>query len=107
MKKIDHDPDHPIIDFPFMWEISEWSFHRDLADFSSSYIDIVFEREGQRKRLRFLGPQELTMKGLPWGFGTYILDITARQLEGIRVEVGNFEHANVRFLAARVVEVTE
>ena len=104
----DGDPDHPIFPDLFRWELTEFAYHRDPVDRRESYIDMVFERDAQRRRLRFYAPQDLEMSpGLPNSFGMCILDVSGRQLEGLGVRVGNFEqsYGAPSFWAARVVEV--
>jgi hypothetical protein len=106
----DGDPDHSILPDPYMWELVEFTYRRDPADWRESYIDMVFTRDGLGRRLRFLAPQDLEMsRGLPNSFGLCILDVSGRQLEGLRVRVANFEqsYGAPRFWAAQVVEVAE
>src|SRR4051812_34327448 len=102
----DGDPVHPVLDAPWTWELLEFSYHRDPADWARSYIDMVFERGGVVRRLRFYGPRDLEMsRGLPNAAGMCILDVSGRQLENIGVRVANFEQSSngaPRFWAARV-----
>ena len=110
MASAEGDPEHPILDAPYTWELLEFSYHRDRADWQQSYIDMVFERGGEVRRLRFFAPQDLEMsRGLPNSFGLAILDVSGRQLEGLRVRVINFEqsYGAPTFWAARVVDVTD
>jgi hypothetical protein len=110
VEAFDGDPDHSILDEPFRWELLEFTYRRDPADRRESYIDLVFEREGEVRRLRFFAPQQLSIpEGLPNTFGMVIVDVSARQLEGLGVRVANFEqsYGAPSFWAARVVEVTE
>ena len=108
MNEQHNDPDHPILPRPYLWELVEFSYHKDAADWLKSFIDMVFERDGQRRRLRFFGPQELEIsKGLPNSCGLRIVDVSARQLEGIRVRVRTFEPdwGIPEFWASSVIEV--
>jgi hypothetical protein len=110
MGGFDRDPDHPILPDPWRWELLEFTYRRDPDDWQQSYIDMVFARDGEVRRLRFFAPQNLEMsRGLPSSVGMCILDVNARQLEGLRVRVANFEesYGAPRFWAARVVEVTD
>ena len=110
MPGFDGDPDHPILPAPYSWELIEFVYRRDPHDWRESYIDMVFARNGEERRLRFFAPQDLEMsRGLPNSFGMCILDVRGRQLEGLRVRVANFEqsYGAPSFWAARVVEVTE
>ncbi len=104
------DPEHPILSHPYSWELVEFMYREDQSDWRESYIDLVFARDGQERRLRFLAPRDLEMsRGLPNSIGLVILDISGRQLEGIKVRVDNFEqsHGAPRFWAAEVFEVFE
>lgn len=44
------DPDHPIIDAPFRWELVEFTYRRAAA-WEESYIDLVLARDGVERRL--------------------------------------------------------
>lgn len=110
MARFDGDPEHPILDSPWTWELLEFVYHRDLADWCESYIDLVFERKGVTRQLRFFAPQDVELsRGLLNSSGLCILDISGRQLEGLGVRVASFEQSwgTPTFWAARVVEVTE
>jgi hypothetical protein len=106
---VDTDFDHPILDAPYMWELSEFTYHSDQIDQRESYIDLVFVRDESIRRLRFFGPRELEIScGLPNSCGLCILDVTGRQLEGIRVRVVCIEgssHGVPRFWASHVVDL--
>lgn len=98
------DPDHPVIDAPWTWALVEFTY-RCYSDPRDSHIDMVLERAGVTRRLRFYDPRDLEMsRGLPNAVGMCILDVTARQLDGIGVLVANFEqsYGAPRFWAARV-----
>jgi hypothetical protein len=104
----DGDPDHPILDAPWTWELLEFVYHRDPADWRGSYIDMVLERGGVVRRLRFFAPQDLELsQGLPNTSGMCILDVRARQLDGLGVRVAEFEqsYGTPSFWAARVVDL--
>jgi hypothetical protein len=106
----DGDLDHPILPDPWRWELLEFTYHRDPADWQASYIDLVFARDSEVRRLRFFAPQDVEMsRGLPNSFGMCILDVSGRQLEGLKVRVANFEqsYGAPTFWAARVVEVID
>jgi hypothetical protein len=103
------DPDHPIIDTPFRWTLVEFTYRRDLEEWSRSYIDLVLSRVGVNRRLRFFDPKEVELdRGVPNSSGLYIRDVSGRGLEGIGVRVGSFEPdwCVPHFWASRVVEVT-
>jgi hypothetical protein len=104
------DPDHPILPDASGWELVEFTYRCDPADWRESYIDLVFERDGNKRRLRFFAPKNLEMsRGLPNSSGMCIQGVSGRQLEGMRVRVTNFEEPSgaTQFWAAEVVEITE
>jgi hypothetical protein len=106
----DGDPDHPILRDPWAWELREFTYRRDPADWHESHIDIVFERGGVVRRLRFFAPQQVRIsEGLPNTLGMVILDVRGRQLDGLGVRVANYEQSpgGPEFWAARVVEVID
>ena len=106
----DGDPEHPILSDPWRWELREFTYRRHGDDWRQSHIDIVFERDGVIRRLRFFAPQQVHIsEGLPNSFGMIIVDVRGRQLDGIGVRVANFEQSwgAPVFWAARVVEVID
>jgi hypothetical protein len=105
----EEDPDHPIIDSPWNYQLIEFVYHRD-HEWTRSYIDMVLEQEGVVRRLRFFGPQSLKLsEGLPNCSGMCILDIRGRQMEGLGVRVCTFEAAwgVPCFWASRVVDLDQ
>ena len=103
----ERDPDHPIIDGPFRWELVEFTYRRE-TEWDESSIDLVLARDGVERRLRFFGTQDLVLdRGLPNSSGLFIADVTGRGMEGIGVRVGSFEPdwCVPSFWASRVVEV--
>ena len=106
----DGDPDHPIIDAPFRWQLREFCYRRDYADDAASYIDLVLARDGVERRLRFFAPRDVELdRGWLNGSGLYIRDVSGRGLEGVGVRVGSFEPdwCVPSFWASHVVEVTD
>jgi hypothetical protein len=107
----DGDPCHPLLPDPYSWRLAEFSYHGHSTDLLEAYIDLVFERGGVERRLRFLGPREVEVpRGQMGGWcRVFVADVTARQLDGIRVRVGTFEPGWCvpSFWAASVAEVTE
>jgi hypothetical protein len=94
MAAFDGDPDHAILDRPYSWELLEFTYRRAPADHRESFIDMVFKRGDEVRRLRFCSPQQLSIpEGLPNTFGMVIVDVSARQLEGLGVRVANFEQS--------------
>lgn len=95
MATFDGDPDHPVLDNPFSWELLEFTFRRDPADEWRTYVDMVFARNGQTRRLRFHNPRQFEWVpcGAPNSHGLCILDVSGRQMEGVGVRVANFEQS--------------
>ena len=102
------DPDHPIIEHPCRYSVVGFCFHRTLDDTQESFIDLTLQREQTVRRLRFLSPQAISIgEGFPHGQGLFIADIRRRGLEGLTVEVGDFESSGgaIQFLARAVVDL--
>ena len=88
----DDDPDHPIVERPWEYEIVGLSYHRDRDSWADSFIDLTLQKSGESRRLRFFGPQDLQItEGFPGSSGLCILDVSQRQLDGIGIRVANFE----------------
>jgi hypothetical protein len=103
----DGDPDHPIVERPWEYEIVGLCYHRAPNSWADSYIDLTLQLGSRRRCLRFLGPQDLEITGgFPSSSGLCILDVSKRQLDGLRVRVANFEaHGGCpTFWAREVVE---
>jgi hypothetical protein len=102
----DGDPDHPIVERPWEYEIVGLYYHRDLDSWADSYIDLTLQKGPRRRCLRFLGPQDLEITaGFPNSSGLCILDVSRRQLDGLRVRVVNLEaHGGCPTFWAREVE---
>src|SRR5688572_32104772 len=103
------DAEHPILHQPWKYSIAELHYHvgRDGAE---SYIDLVLERETVVRRLRFWSPQSLEIEDgcFPRATGGMtILDVSERQLDGLRVWVTDFEQTrgSLRFWARDVVDL--
>jgi hypothetical protein len=88
----DGDPDHPIIERPWEYEIVGFSYHRGTDSWTDSNIDITLQKGSRCRRLRFLGPRDLEItEGFPNSSGLCILDVSKRQLEGLGIRVADFE----------------
>jgi hypothetical protein len=101
------DPDHPILDQPWRWEIDEFAWMSEQAPLPAA-LDVRFIRDGQRRTLRFIEPQEVTIQfggKHPIQCGDMaILDISQRQLDGLSVQVTAFGASGTPFrLYARSV----
>jgi hypothetical protein len=111
MPTYDDDPDHPILVNPFLWELMELTYRRARSDGRQSHLDMVFEQNGETRRLRFYNPQSIEWfpGGVPNSFGMCILDVSRRQMEGIGVRVANFEqsYGAPTFWAERVVDLDD
>ena len=101
------DPDHPIVERPWEWQIAEFRYVRDLPTESNSFIELTLTRAGVIRRLRFRAPRDIQIEpGFPRPTGGIrILDIRARQWDGIGVEMADFEssHGAVTFRARDVI----
>jgi hypothetical protein len=104
---MESDRDHPIIDTPCSYHLTEFRCVRDPAGIEEPFIDFVLERKGEVRRLRFLGLQELRLDGFPSASSLIIRDISARQLESLRVFVGEFDQdcGVPRFFAREVIDL--
>jgi hypothetical protein len=105
----DGDPDHPIIDSPFEYEIIEFCYHNDPNESKNAYLDLTLRRGITVRRLRFLQPQDLEIeKGFPRPTrGMCILDVRHRQLNGVNVRVADFEASwgKLTFWAREVLDL--
>ena len=111
MESFDGDPCHPLLPDPYSWAVVEFTYRSHPTDLLETYIDLLFARGGVERWLRFLCPRqvELPLGQMGWWCRVYVADVTARQMEGIRVRVGSFEHdwCVPSFWAASVAEVAE
>lgn len=110
MNSFELEVHHPILPEPWTWQLLEFSYRRDFLNGRESFIDLVFVRQGDERRLRFFGPQEIELsRGIPNSSGLTILDVSDRQLEDIKIRVVSFEPdwCVPSFWAAKVVEVGE
>lgn len=105
----DGDPDHPIIERPFEYEIVVFCYHHDPDDSRNSYLDMALQRGTTVRRLRFLQPQDLEIeKGFPRPTrGMCILDVRHRHMDGMNVRVADFEASwgKVTFWAREVLDL--
>lgn len=87
------DPQHPIIEQPFEYSITSFHFERDFEDWRESYFDLTLRKGQVVRRLRFLSPTNICVGDIWNNGGMVILDISARQLDGLNVEIANFENS--------------
>ena len=88
----DFDPDHPIIDAPHEFEIATFHYETPFSG-GEAYIDLHLLRGGERRRLRFICPQQLRIEeGFPAPtHGMRIKDVSSRGLDGLNVQVVDVE----------------
>jgi hypothetical protein len=103
------DPDHPIIDSPWLYAIAEFRYHVGL-DGTEPFIDMILECESVTRRLRFWSPQSLQIEEGCFPAptrGMAILDVSKRQLAGLGVHVTDFEatRGSLTFWARDVVDL--
>jgi hypothetical protein len=105
-----HDPDHPILDQPWRWEIEEFAW-RSEHDSMQAALDVRFIRDGQRRTLRFIEPQDVAIQfggKHPIQCGEMaILDISRRRLDGLTIQVTEFGASGspLRLYARSVQEI--
>ena len=100
------DPEHPVL--REAWKHDVVGFHWNRVD-DDSCVDLIVRHAetGSVKRLRFVGARDVSFSDAPMSWGLEILDVRSRQLEGISVQVSNFENAPSQVtLLARDVQVT-
>ena len=86
------DRDHPVL--PEAWQYDIVGVRIELAptDGSEPFLDLTVRRGNDRRSLRFFSPQEIEIeRGGPVNGGLQILDVSARQLDGLTVQVTDFE----------------
>ena len=103
------DPAHPIIERPWLFSIAEFRYHVGL-DGTEPFIDLILKRDSVTRRLRFWSPQDLQIEEGCFPAptrGMEILDVSKRQLDGIRVHVTDFEatRGSITFWARDVVDL--
>lgn len=105
------EPDHPILAHAWRYEIVTFLLERDPEDGSEPYLDLTLRYEHRRRKLRFWSPVDLEIErgGPRMTSGLVIKDIRARGLEGLGVQVDDFEasQGSVRFLARAVEEIVD
>jgi hypothetical protein len=103
------EPAHPILSEAHKWEIIGLRLELDPIDATEPYLDLTVRRGTDRRVLRFWSPVDLCIEegGPRMTHGLEILDVRARQLDGIGVRVDDFEGSNgsVRFSARSVEQV--
>src|SRR4051812_16770245 len=86
----DGDPLHPILERPWEFEIVGFDYS---AIESPARLDLTLQRGGEIRRLRFTNPRDIELEpGFPsprGPSGIAICDVSARQLEGVRIRVSD------------------
>ena len=102
------DADHAIITRPWEFELIEFCYQRP-NDGGEPYVDLVFQKAKEKRRLRFFSPRDIHISGgpSPSSIGLTILDIRNRQMDGLGIRVESYEASNgaPQFWARTVEEV--
>ncbi|MFT7676387.1 MAG: hypothetical protein ACI8QC_000358 [Planctomycetota bacterium] len=103
-----YDPPHPIIDHPHEYRIIDMRYYVCSGD-DEPFLDLFLRRENTVRKLRFWSPQNLEVeKGFPQPTsGMQILDVSKRQLDGLNVQVADFEASwgSITFMAREVIDL--
>ena len=101
------DPQHPILAEAWKHEVVDFHWSHQGEE---PFVELVLQHaeSGSLRRLRFLGARDVAFSGVGMNWGLDILDVSHRHLEGVGVQVGNFENSEgqVRLLARDVLDVT-
>ncbi|MCK5944792.1 MAG: hypothetical protein KAI24_22580 [Planctomycetes bacterium] len=101
------DSEHSILPGAFRYDLERIDWHPRFT-LGEGFIDLVFRRGDERRRLRFMDPSQVQ---IDQGFngqcsGMVINDISRRGWEGVRIEVVNFEQdPGITFYASGVVDL--
>lgn len=102
-------PDHAVLSEPWSYTLEEFRYVSP-EDFESQFIELTLRKGNRVCKLRFNQPRALHIEA---GFnprdylGLEILDISAEQWEGAKVEVGCFEGVPSLHFYARDVRLIE
>lgn len=102
------DPNHPILADAWDYRIVGLCFYRTLDGSEESYLDLTVQKGAVVRRLRFFNPQDIRIEeGFPQSCGLSVIDVRARGMEGVRVQVTDFEAhgGGVRFWARDVTDL--
>ncbi len=106
---MERDPVHPIISHPHEYRIVGLCYEVNWESPEESFLDLRLEKNGLIRNLRFWGPKNLKIEeGFPRPTGgMQILDVSSRQLEGVAVEVSDFEASwgAITFMARSVIDL--
>lgn len=107
---MERPPHHTILDMPHEYDIVDFRYSVDRQEPDQSFIDLTLEKNGDVVALRFWKPINLIIEqGFPAATGGMVFyDVSSYHLEGIGVEVADFEASNgsITFSARSVERVT-
>ena len=96
-------PDHPILNAPWVYQVSDLHYHGMPWDEEDPFLDLTLTKGTETVQLRFLRPTGLEISEcFPTQLGLFISDISAKGWERISVEVGDFENQSIHFFAEAV-----
>jgi hypothetical protein len=96
-------PDHPVLKKACTYKLMEFCYHGVAWEPDDHYLEIVLKREDEIVKLRFDRPQQLRINEyFPTQLGLFIANVSSHQLEGIAIEVGDFENGSIHFFAKSV-----
>ena len=84
---------HPILDRPHEYDIRDFRYHVEKEDPSDSFIEMTLQKNTDTVTLRFWQPSNLKIEqGFPRPTrGMVFYDRSSDGLEGVKVEVADFE----------------
>jgi hypothetical protein len=107
---MERPPRHTILEMPHEYDVVDFRYSVDRQDPDQSFIDLTLEKNGEVVALRFWKPINLIIEqGFPAATGGMVFyDVSSYQLEGIGVEVADFEASNgsITFSAKSVERLT-
>lgn len=106
---MDCPPHHSILEAPHKYDIVEFRYFVDRNEPAQSFIDLSLEKDDAVVSLRFWKPVNLIIEqGFPNATGGMVFyDVSSFSLEGIGVEVADFEssHGSITFSAKNVERI--
>jgi len=83
---LEADPQHPVLDRPWEYTIVGFNYQGDEGE---PFLELSLRRGDDFRRLRFLSPRDIKLDAFfaAGPSGIAILDVSARQMEGVRVWV--------------------
>ena len=97
---------HPILTDPHLYSIVGFNFQKDPWGVESSYIELTLMKGNSVIKLKFIDPTDVWIeRGFPQKTsGLSILDVSSRQIQGVSIEVTDFEsnYGEIHFFAKDV-----